>query len=165
MLFSSLSQLLAERYPGTVSSYPLDCELSHVSILEASSSVLPPDQLGIYTKVELTDDLPLPLCLFCAGFPSRQVIDRLVTNGTNYILVPENISNEAVVFIFSLFQKQQNLYADLMYMLASEENLGTVLSEFSNRSGCQMLAVDISGKVLAHSTPFLVDHPHWQYSV
>lgn len=165
MLFSSLSQLLAERYPGTVSSYPLDCELSHVSILEASSSVLPPDQLGIYTKTELTDDLPLPLCLFCAGFPSRQVIDRMVANGTNYILVPENSSHEAVVFILSLFQKQQSLYADLMYMLASEENLGTVLSEFSNRSGCQMLAVDISGKVLAHSTPFLVDHPHWQYSV
>ena len=168
MLFSSLSQLLEEKYPGTTSAYPLDCELSDVTIVESSATDLSPDQLGIYTKAQLTDALPLPLCLFCAGFPSQQIIDHLSDNGTNYVIVPDDVSNEAIVFILSLFQntlEEQKLYADLMYMLASDEDLGAVFSEFSKRSECQMLAIDVSGKVLAHSTPFLVDHPHWQHSV
>ncbi len=168
MLFSSLSLLLTEKYPGTVSAFPLDCELSDVVITESSATEPLPDKLGIYDKAQLTDDFPIPLCLFCAGFPSQQIIDRLSDNGTNYIIVPDDVSNEAIVFILSLFQntlEQQKLYADLMYMLASDEDLGIVFSEFSKRSECQMLAIDISGKVLAHSTPFLVDHPHWQHSV
>lgn len=168
MLFSSLSQLITEKYPGTISAYPLDCELSDVTIAESSTVEPPSDRLGIYKKAQLTNDLPLPLCLFCAGFPPRSAIDRLCNNGTNYIIVPDEFANEAIVFILSLFQntlEQQKLYADLMYMLASDEDLGTVFSEFSKRSECQMLAVDVSGKVLAHSTPFLVDHPHWQHSV
>ena len=82
--------------------------------------------------------------------------------------MPDDVSSEAIVFILSLFQntlEQQKLYADLMYMLASDEDLSVVFSEFSKRSECQMLAIDVTGKVLAHSTPFLVDHPHWQHSV
>lgn len=168
MLFSSLSQLLAEKYPGTVSAYPLDCELSDVTIAESSAAEPPSDRLGIYKKAQLTDDFPIPLCMFCAGFPSQKTIDRLCDNGTNYIIVPDDVSSEAIVFILSLFQntlEEQKLYADLMYMLASDEDLGIVFSEYSKRSDCQMLAIDVSGKVLAHSTPFLVDHPHWQHSV
>lgn len=165
MLFSSLSQLLIARYPGTVSAYPLDCELSDVTIVESPSAELPADHLSVYAKTQLTPELSLPLCLLCAGAPSQPVIDRLHNGGINYVIVPDDRSNEAIVFILSLFQEQQNLYADLMYMLASDEDLGTVFSEFSHRSDCQMLAIDISGKVLAYSTPFLVDHPHWQHSV
>lgn len=168
MLFSSLSQLLTEKYPGTISAYPLDCELSDVTIAESSTTDLPADRLGIYAIAQLTDDLLLPLCLFCAGFPDQHTMGRLSSNGTNYIIVPDEVSSEAIVFILSLFQntlEEQKLYADLMYMLASDEELGVVFSEFSKRSECQMLAVDVSGKVLAHSTPFLVDHPHWQHSI
>lgn len=168
MLFSVLSQLLTEKYPGTVSAYPLDCKLSDVTIVESSFTEPPADQLGIYKK-ELLIDIPwFPLCLFCAGFPSQPIMERLQNNGTNYIIVPDDVSSEAIVFILSLFQntlEQQKLYADLMYMLASDEDLSVVFSEFSKRSECQMLAIDVTGKVLAHSTPFLVDHPHWQHSV
>ena len=108
MLFSSLSQLITEKYPGTISAYPLDCELSDVTIAESSTVEPPSDRLGIYKKAQLTNDLPLPLCLFCAGFPPRSAIDRLCNNGTNYIIVPDEFANEAIVFILSLFKTHWN---------------------------------------------------------
>ena len=37
--------------------------------------------------------------------------------------------------------------------------------EFSKGTGSQLLAIDISGKVLAYSKPFRVNHPHWIHSI
>ena len=50
-------------------------------------------------------------------------------------------------------------------MLLSDEDLSSVFCAFAKDTDCQMLAIDISGKVLAYSKPFRVNHPHWLHSV
>ena len=50
-------------------------------------------------------------------------------------------------------------------MLLSDEDLSSVFCAFAKDTDCQMLAIDVSGKVLAYSKPFRVNHPHWLHSV
>ena len=75
---------------------------------------------------------------------------------------------DVVYYIMSLFGdsfKQQKLYSNLIYMLLNGADLTSVFCEFSKGTGSQLLAIDISGKVLAYSKPFMVNHPHWIHSI
>lgn len=80
-------------------------------------------------------------------------------NNSNFILIPDASSADAVCYILSIFGntlKQQKLYSDLIYMLLSDEDLASIFCTFAKETDCQMLAIDITGKVLAYSKPFRV---------
>lgn len=168
MLFSEVARLVKEKYPDTKSDSPLDCELSSVEFCETYEIVPPVDSLCIFTAKMILSETVLPLCFVCVGTPDQNAYEKILYSGCNYILIPQTSSTEATYYIMCLFGstlKQQRLYSDLTYMMLSGADLASVFCEFAKGSGCQMLAIDISGKVLAYSKPFMIDHPHWMHSI
>lgn len=112
--------------------------------------------------------MTLPLCFVCAGTPDQAAHDKIAYSDSNYIIIPQVSVVDVVYYIMSLFGdsfKQQKLYSNLIYMLLNGADLTSVFCEFSKGTGSQLLAIDISGKVLAYSKPFRVNHPHWIHSI
>ena len=168
MLFSELAKRVAEKYPEVKTAYPMDCELSNVELYDPSGAVPPVDTLGIYTARQIGQDMTLPLCFVCAGTPDQAAHDKIAYSDSNYIIIPQASAVDVVYYIMSLFGdsfKQQKLYSNLIYMLLNGADLTSVFCEFSKGTGSQLLAIDISGKVLAYSKPFMVNHPHWIHSI
>lgn len=164
MLFSELAKRVAEKYPEVKTAYPMDCELSNVELYDPSGAVPPVDSLSIYTARQISQDMTLPLCFVCAGTPDQAAHDKIAYSDSNYIIIPQVSVVDVVYYIMSLFGdsfKQQKLYSNLIYMLLNGADLTSVFCEFSKGTGSQLLAIDISGKVLAYSKPFMVNHPHW----
>lgn len=56
-------------------------------------------------------------------------------------------------------------YATLVSRLLSGDSLQSVLDATSAYTGVMYIAIDRSGKILAHSNPFHVDYPLWMHSV
>ena len=168
MLFSELAKRVAEKYPEVKTAYPMDCELSNVELYDPSGAVPPVDSLSIYTARQISQDMTLPLCFVCAGTPDQAAHDKIAYSDSNYIIIPQVSVVDVVYYIMSLFGdsfKQQKLYSNLIYMLLNGADLTSVFCEFSKGTGSQLLAIDISGKVLAYSKPFRVNHPHWIHSI
>ena len=168
MLFSSLTNMLIEKYRGSRSSVPLDCEISDVVLYDAAKPTPPVDCLCIFTSEQLAGASALPLNIVCAGSPDEVPYGRLEVNDSNYVTIPNESAAGVMCHIMSLFGssiKQQKLYSDLIYMLLSEDDLSSIFSKFAKETDCQMLAIDVTGKVLAYSKPFRVNHPHWLHSV
>ena len=168
MLFSSLAKALCEKFPGSKNEIPLDCEISDVALYDPSGALPPVDCLCIFTASQLNEAAALPLNVVCTGDLEKMPCEKLKRNDSNYVLIPEESSAGTLYYIMSLFGgsiKQQKLHSDLFYMLLADEDLNSIFSKFSNETSCPMLAVDITGKVLAYSKPFRVDHPHWLHSV
>lgn len=166
--FSFLSELLAQKYPGTICGYTLDCELYGVELYDATSFVAATDCLNIFTAAQLTEAAALPLNLVCLGLPDGFYLEKLTTGTGNYIVINDTYATDALYAVMSLFSKeikQQKLFSDISNMLLSDADMTSVFCEYSKHSGCQMLAIDISGKILAFSKPFRVDHPLWLRSV
>ena len=168
MLFSELAKRVAEKYPEVKTAFPMDCELSNVELYDPNGAIPPVDTLGIYTARQISEDMTLPLCFVCAGTPDQTAHDKIAYSDSNYIIIPQVSAVDVVYYIMSLFGdsfKQQKLYSNLIYMLLNDADLTSVFCEFSKGTGSQMLAIDISGKVLAYSKPFRVNHPHWIHSI
>lgn len=168
MLFSELAKRVAEKYPEVKTAFPMDCELSNVELYDPNGAIPPVDTLGIYTARQISEDMTLPLCFVCAGTPDQTAHDKIAYSDSNYIIIPQVSAVDVVYYIMSLFSdsfKQQKLYSNLIYMLLNDADLTSVFCEFSKGTGSQMLAIDISGKVLAYSKPFRVNHPHWIHSI
>lgn len=168
MLFSELAKRVAEKYPEVKTAFPMDCELSNVELYDPNGAIPPVDTLGIYTARQISEDMTLPLCFVCAGTPDQTAHDKIAYSDSNYIIIPQVSAVDVVYYIMSLFGdsfKQQKLYSNLIYMLLNGADLTSVFCEFSKGTGSQMLAIDISGKVLAYSKPFRVNHPHWIHSI
>mgnify|MGYP002693179571 CR=1 FL=1 len=168
MLFSELAKRVAEKYPEVKTAFPMDCELSNVELYDPNGAIPPADTLGIYTARQISEDMTLPLCFVCAGTPDQTAHDKIAYSDSNYIIIPQVSAVDVVYYIMSLFGdsfKQQKLYSNLIYMLLNGADLTSVFCEFSKGTGSQMLAIDISGKVLAYSKPFRVNHPHWIHSI
>lgn len=168
MLFSELAKRVAEKYPEVKTAFPMDCELSNVELYDPNGAIPPVDTLGIYTARQISEDMTLPLCFVCAGAPDQTAHDKIAYSDSNYIIIPQVSAVDVVYYIMSLFGdsfKQQKLYSNLIYMLLNDADLTSVFCEFSKGTGSQMLAIDISGKVLAYSKPFMVNHPHWIHSI
>lgn len=168
MLFSSLAKLLTEKYPGSSCEVRLDCEISDVTLYDAAKQPAAVDCLCVFTPRQLTEAGNLPMNVVCVGEPDSAARARLEDCDGNLALIQDASSAEAVCYLLSLFGntlKQQRLYSDLIYMLLSDEDLSSVFCAFAKDTDCQMLAIDVSGKVLAYSKPFRVNHPHWLHSV
>lgn len=168
MLFSSLAKLLNDKYPASTCEIPLDCEIADVVLYDPAKPLPSVDCLCVFTAKQMSDADSLPLNIVCVGGLDEPSCGKVKDNNSNFVLIPDATSADAVCYILSLFGntlKQQKLYSDLIYMLLSEEDLASIFCTFAKETDCQMLAIDITGKVLAYSKPFRVNHPHWLHSI
>ena len=168
MLFSTLAKMLTEKFPGSSCEVRLDCEVADVTLYDPAKPTPSVDCLCVFTCRQIADASGLPLNVVCVGDIDEASDSRVKANNSNLALIPDASSADAVCYILSLFGntlKQQKLYSDLIYMLLSDEDLSSIFCTFAKETDCQMLAIDISGKVLAYSKPFRVNHPHWLHSV
>lgn len=168
MTFSSLSELLMQKYPGTESGYALDCDLYGVELYDANTFFQATDCLIIFSATQISEVSVLPLSIVCLGMPDVDNYSKITTGTGNYIIIQDQCSTDALCTIMSIFGKyikQQKLFAEINYMLLSGADISTVFCEYSRHFDCQMLAIDVSGKILTYSKPFRVDHPLWLKSV
>ncbi|MCI2056611.1 MAG: helix-turn-helix domain-containing protein [Oscillibacter sp.] len=56
-------------------------------------------------------------------------------------------------------------YSETISKLVMGKDLNYILTELFNRTGNQFAAIDLSGKILANSSPFYVDYSLWMQSV
>lgn len=59
----------------------------------------------------------------------------------------------------------QSLYISLLHTLLNGRNISTVLSSIAEKAGSTLVVIDMSGKVLASSTPFRLQNTLWLESV
>jgi len=168
MLFSSLANLLAENYTDVLYAVSSDCEITDVSPYKHSVILPASDCLSLFTPAQIAQESVLPSNILCIGAVEQELYQRIQGSGGNYILVPEETSSEIVCYLMQLFGntiRQQKVYSDLIYMLYSDVDLGSIFSEFRRETGFQLLAIDVSGKVIAYSKPFVINHPNWHKSI
>lgn len=168
MLFSAMATSLSTDYPSLIFNVPSDREISDVVIYKPSVVLPAPGCLSVCTQDQIEHEQVLPGCVLCIGTVEQEQYLRLQSSGCNYIIVSESSSTEIICHIMTMFGdsvRQQQAYADLIYMLYSDVDLSSVFSEFKRQTGFQVLAIDVSGKVLAYSKPFVTNHVHWNMSV
>lgn len=106
----------------------------------------------------------IPPCLFYAGaLPDLKEKD--IVNAAR--ITSDNL---AAVFRFVKTQldtspQAQEQYMDAVSKLMAGKDLNTILSELYTRTGNLSAIIDISGKVLAHASPFYVSYPLWMKAV
>lgn len=168
MLFSSLVNILSANYPGVLSAVSFDRDIIDFSPYKPSVILPAQDCLSLVTPAQIAQVPCLPSNILCIGAMEQELYQRLRSSDSNYILVPEAASSEITCYIMELFGdtlRQQKLYSDLLYMLYSDVDLGSIFTEFRRETGFQLLAIDVSGKVMAYSKPFEVNHNHWKQSI
>lgn len=168
ILFSALADALVQSYMGIQYDVPRDCDLEDVVMYKAEESMPNPACLYVFSPQQLSVMNILPDNFLCFGELDRELLSRIHSSGSNYILVPAEVSAEVLSYLMRLsgsMVRQQKLYTDLMFMLFSGTDLSSVFSEFTKGTGFQALAIDVSGKVVANSKPFVINHIRWMSSV
>ncbi len=168
MNFSSLANHLAEKYTGVIYAMSLDIDIADVSPYQESAILPAQDHLSVLTPVQIAHAPVLPFNVLCIGTIEQESFYRLQGMECNYILVPDGCSTDVICYIMQLFGntiRQQKVYSDLIYMLYSDVDLNSIFCQFRRETGFQLLAIDVSGKVIAYSKPFVINHLHWQKSI
>lgn len=168
MLFSALADTLAKNYSGIQYESPNDCDLNAVAAYKAEESLPDSACLYVFSPMELDRMNIFPPSFLYFGKPEDDLLERIRASASNYILVPPEAAMDVFSYLMRISEnlaKQQKLYSDLMFMLFNGADLTSVFCEFTKGTGFQVLAIDVSGKVVAHSKPFVINHARWMSSV
>lgn len=106
----------------------------------------------------------IPPCLLYTGsLPAQREKD---------IVNAARITSDGLATVFRFVKTQldtspqaQEQYMDAVSKLMAGNNLNGVLSELFTRTGILYAIIDMSGKVLANSSPFYVSYPVWMKGV
>lgn len=168
MLFSTLAHTIAEKFDDIHYEVPHDCDFEDTSMFKGAVSGLEPNCLYIFTPEQALRTDTLPPNMLCFGNYGIELYSRMQESGANYILIPEKSAADTLSYIMQLsgrLAQQQKTYSDIMYMLFNGADLSSVFCKFTRTTGFQVLAIDVSGKVVANSKPFVVNHVRWMNSV
>ena len=106
----------------------------------------------------------VPQNLICAGdIPdgtSGQLVNCIQIDPYDYersASLSNSILNEAY--------RMQALYTSMLQMIFDGKGISSVLGSIGNRVESSIVIIDMSGKILAHSTPFRLENPLWVQSV
>jgi len=106
----------------------------------------------------------VPQNLICIGDVPDEIFSQLANciqiDSCDYegsVSLAHRILNEAY--------RMQALYLSMLQMIFDGKGISGVLSDIGNRVESSIVIIDMSGKILAHSTPFRLKNPLWVQSV
>ena len=164
MKCSELFSFLNQEFALTAIQVKSDGDLSDVLLLDGGLSEFREDTLYIGHVSQLENNGPVPLNFLYWGQP----MGSLPFEKTNSAWIVQE--NFAAVFncvkqIFMDALRVKGEYGDMMKMILEGKSLSAILDFATQRVGNAFAVLDISGKLLAHSSPFNVPDPLWIRSV
>lgn len=141
-----------------------DCEITDLNLMDTDYRNFSDNTVYFIDAEKVGFGTAIPNCLLYRGLLSDQKKARLV----NAACISSGSVESAFRFVkthLDTAPQAQQQYVDIVSKLVMGNSLNLILSEMFNRTGNRFAGIDMSGKILAHSTPFYVDYPVWMHSV
>lgn len=163
MKFSELVDILLKEDMIADAVVQKDCDVFDLNLMDVDYRDFNDTTIYFMEGSEIGYGTFIPPCLLYTGTLPEQKKKHLV----NAARITDSL---ATVFRFVKTQldtspQAQEQYMDAVSKLMLGNNLNTVLSELFTRTGILYAVIDMSGKVLAHSSPFYVSYPVWMKGV
>lgn len=166
MKFSELVKILdeANMVSDITISEEKDCEISDLNLMDQDYRSFSSNTVYFIDAVQIGPGTEIPECLLYSNeFPEYRAKD---------IVNAARITDASLAKVFRYVKTQldsapqaQEQYADIVSRLMSGVDLQLILTDAFSYTGNLFVAIDMSGKILANSTPFYVDYPLWMNSV
>ncbi|QGU95986.1 hypothetical protein GOM49_13605 [Clostridium bovifaecis] len=164
MKFSEVIKLVKNKITIKSSDLLSDGEFFDIALLDKSVTYYDNEILyiGHYAQLSYENMLPKHFIFF------HDENDCSCRKLSNYIQIEE----KNYAFVFNVIReelmrslKAEQTYANMLRMILNGRGLEAILNGLAEKAGNAMVVLDISGKILAHSTPFNVPDPLWIQSV
>lgn len=165
MKFSTLLEILSKAEMITDLTVIEDCEVEDLNLMDPDYRDFIDHIVYFINAAEVHAGTSIPKCLIYNNiFPEFRVAGL-----RNSARIKEGLSI-AEVFRYvklqlSTIPEAQTEYANLVSKLLSGVTLSSVLSDAYSYTGNLFVGIDLSGKVLAYSSPFYIDYPVWMDSI
>ena len=172
MLFAQLADLIRDKYGAAINVR----DSARATMLLFSDG--PEEGEGEGEAVYVVPDLPSALSaaragrsvlLFCPAEERAGALEALRAAAANAVVCDEEKRAEALNFtqlLLSRSLRESDNYAVFLRMVINGRDLSYVLTEAARQcSGSGLVAVDFSGKILAHSAPTTDFLREWQYYI
>ncbi len=162
MLFSELALAIGQEYICGDPHVAAEMEVADISLLGGETGPYTPGTLYIGQLSQLKNpSFPPNLIFWGEGEPEGLA-------SVNYARIREEdfsaVFNTAKRELFRSL-RMENQYAMMLKMILDGRSLSEILDVAAEKMGNPLAVLDISGKLIAHSTPFGVPDPLWQESV
>lgn len=168
MLFVQLSDMLKDRF--AVWSYISDSNARVNMLLFGGINCMlnEPDTSYFFAYSNFNKSMTLPqnvIASFDSEFEKFELLNAAERDNSNIILVPTkestNVLNFAQMLLVSSLRESDN-YAVFLRMILNGRDLSYILTEAAKQCRGQLVAIDFSGKIFAHSTPAPDLLPEWK---
>lgn len=164
MKFSALIDILSKA--GITSDVIVnnDCEITDLNLMDQDYRNFSDNTVYFIDAEKVGVGTTIPNCLLYGGCLSNQKNKSLV----NAACISSGSVESAFRFVKTQLdtapQAQQH-YVGIVSKLVMGNSLNLILSEMFSWTGNRFAAIDMSGKILARSSPFYVDYPVWMHSI
>lgn len=164
MLFSELADLLQKANVVTDIIISTDADITDLNLMDQEYRDFSSNTVYFINASQIGPGTAIPSCLLYLGEIPEEYRKRLSNSA--------RITTSSIAAAFRYVKTEldsapqaQEQYANLVSKMLMGVSLNTVLTEAFSYTGNLFVAIDISGKILANSTPFYVDYPLWMNSV
>jgi len=164
MKFSELLQKIAEKYQISNIISNQDCDITDLSLYDADAESFNDNTIYFIDGAISSPNQTIPKSiLYYHGMPD-ELKEKMVNSAQIDERAISAVFQNAKQILGNELQDQKS-YSEILNMLLNGCNLNQVLSAISDKAGGMHVIIDVSGKVLAHSEPFLVDYSVWARSI
>lgn len=133
----------------------------------SESDVSVHDNLYVFNAADYLSapEKPINSLIICSEDSQQELLDSLRGSGRNVLFCRPEMQTEVLNFVQLVLNrslKESDNYSVFLQMIISGRDLSYVLSEAARQCGGQLVAIDFSGKVLAHSSPWKDIDPEWR---
>ena len=164
MKFTALAELLEKANIVTDVHLSEDCDVSDLNLMDRDYCDFNPNTVYFLDASQIGRGTGIPNCLFYMG----DVPDGYARKMVNSARITAPSLAQAFRYVkaeLDTSPQAQEQYASIVSKLVMGANLNSVLTDAFTSTGNLFVAIDLSGKILANSTPFYVDYPLWMNSV
>lgn len=166
MKFSDLAELLESANIVADVTVTQDCDINDLNLMDRELRDFNENTLYFIDTDQIGPGTAIPKCLLYSE--GRKVPEQL----SKRLINSARITASSLAYAFRYVKAQldsaplaQEQYSNIVSKLMMGVDLNTVLTEAYVNTGNLFVAIDLSGKILAHSTPFYIDYPLWMNSV
>lgn len=163
MKFKALINELKEKFYIKAEKTVSEAEFNDILLLDGTSGNFKNDTLYIGQMSQLMTDAPLHILYWGEECDHCSLLKNSNSACIEISDFPAIFNDVKQELIHSL--RAENEYAGMLRMILDGKNLTSILDSAAQRTNNAFVALDISGKLLAHSNPFDVPDPLWIKSV
>lgn len=164
MKFSLLVGLLEKA--GIVSDVVLseDCDVIDLNLMDREYRDFNDNTVYFIDTAQIGPVTGIPACLLYFG-PLPENARKRLRNAARIAIPSMATAFRYVKTELDSAPQAQEQYSNLVSKLVIGVDLNIILTEAFTNTGNLFVAIDLSGKILAHNTPFYLDYPLWMNSV